>query len=119
MVSTPPKPTGTASAPLTQDQFDAYVQSTYGRYPLTIVRGDGCKLYDSNGKVWSMSLSGNAPKVVKCVRRCAATDNRVVQDKYTVQYNSRGCTSITTVLLSVAPYHTSSSWLFVVVVESL
>lgn len=61
MVSTPPKPTGTASAPLTQDQFDAYVQSTYGRYPLTIVRGDGCKLYDSNGKVRTMSPSGNAP----------------------------------------------------------
>ncbi len=61
MVSTPPTPTtdtaasgsapATASAPLSQDQFNAYVQSTYGRYPLTIVRGEGCKLFDSNGKV--------------------------------------------------------------------
>lgn len=51
--ATPPTPSNTASAPLTQDQFNAFVQSTYGRYPLTIVRGDGCKLFDSNGKVWS------------------------------------------------------------------
>lgn len=53
MVSTPPTPstTSTSSAPLTQDQFNAYVQNTYGRYPLTIVRGEGCKLFDSDGKV--------------------------------------------------------------------
>lgn len=53
MVSTPPKPAAstTASAPLSQDQFNAYVQNTYGRYPLTIVRGEGCKLFDSDGKV--------------------------------------------------------------------
>lgn len=55
MMTTPPIPPEeapkTASVPLTQDQFNAYVQSTYGRYPLTIVRGDGCKLYDSDGKV--------------------------------------------------------------------
>lgn len=60
MVSTPPKPS-TSSAPLTQDQFNAYVQSTYGRYPLTIVRGEGCKLFDSNGKVrtdvWRLMIS--------------------------------------------------------------
>ena len=69
MVSTPPTPTAdasaTASAPLSQDQFNAYVQSTYGRYPLTIVRGEGCKLFDSNGKVctdhldvWSVVVGG-------------------------------------------------------------
>lgn len=49
--STQPEGSKTASVPLTQDQFNAYVQSTYGRYPLTIVRGDGCKLFDSDGKV--------------------------------------------------------------------
>lgn len=41
-------------AQLSQDQFNAFVQNTYGRYPLTIIRGDGCKLYDSDGKVWDM-----------------------------------------------------------------
>lgn len=55
MVSTPtppvPKGSTTASVPLSQDTFNAYVQSTYGRYPLTIVGGEGCKLFDSNGKV--------------------------------------------------------------------
>lgn len=50
MVASPPVGTS-SSAPVTQDEFNAVVQSTYGRYPLTIVRGDGCKLFDSNGKV--------------------------------------------------------------------
>ncbi|CAM9329702.1 unnamed protein product [Scytosiphon promiscuus] len=60
MVSTPPKPAAstTASAPLSQDQFNAYVQNTYGRYPLTIVRGEGCKLFDSDGKEYLDFVAG-------------------------------------------------------------
>ncbi|CAM9303961.1 unnamed protein product [Pylaiella littoralis] len=61
MVSTSPKPASgstTASAPFSQDQFNAYVQSTYGRYPLTIVRGEGCKLFDSNGKEYLDFVAG-------------------------------------------------------------
>ncbi|CAM9821097.1 unnamed protein product [Ectocarpus sp. 6 AP-2014] len=60
MVSTPPTPstTSTSSAPLTQDQFNAYVQNTYGRYPLTIVRGEGCKLFDSDGKEYLDFVAG-------------------------------------------------------------
>lgn len=52
MVATPSAPSGTSSTPFTQDEFNSVVQKTYGRYPLTIVRGSGCLLYDSNGKVW-------------------------------------------------------------------
>lgn len=52
-------------AQLSQDQFNAFVQNTYGRYPLTIVRGDGCKLYDSDGKVWNIELS-NIVLVFRC-----------------------------------------------------
>lgn len=73
MVSTPtpPVPTGsastsTASVPLSQDEFNAYVQSTYGRYPLTIVGGEGCKLFDSNGKVFGASTF-----LGKCVFKCS------------------------------------------------
>ncbi|CAN0129308.1 unnamed protein product, partial [Ectocarpus sp. 13 AM-2016] len=60
MVSTPPTPStaSTSSAPLTQDQFNAYVQNTYGRYPLTIVRGEGCKLFDSDGKEYLDFVAG-------------------------------------------------------------
>lgn len=56
--STQPEGSKTASVPLTQDQFNAYVQSTYGRYPLTIVRGDGCKLFDSDGKEYLDFVAG-------------------------------------------------------------
>ncbi|CAB1114234.1 unnamed protein product [Ectocarpus sp. CCAP 1310/34] len=60
MVSTPPTPStaSTSSAPLTQDQFNTYVQNTYGRYPLTIVRGEGCKLFDSDGKEYLDFVAG-------------------------------------------------------------
>eukprot|EP00903_Cladosiphon_okamuranus_P005565 g5540.t1 len=66
MVSTPtpPVPTdstssaSTASVPLSQDEFNAYVQGTYGRYPLTIVGGEGCKLFDSNGKEYLDFVAG-------------------------------------------------------------
>lgn len=68
MVSTSPQPSSdsstTASAPFSQDQFNAYVQSTYGRYPLTIVRGEGCTLFDSNGKVRGQSAASTAACVV-------------------------------------------------------
>ena len=36
-------------APLDRDAFDAVVQSTYGRYPVTIVRGRRCELEDDRG----------------------------------------------------------------------
>ncbi|CAM9136607.1 unnamed protein product [Ascophyllum nodosum] len=56
MVTTSAPNTGTA--PLTHDQFNAFVQNTYGRYPLTIVRGDGCKLFDSDGKEYLDFVAG-------------------------------------------------------------
>ncbi|CAM9506460.1 unnamed protein product [Discosporangium mesarthrocarpum] len=48
----------TSSAPVSREQFDSYVQSTYGRYPLTIVRGEGCKLYDTDGKEYLDFVAG-------------------------------------------------------------
>ena len=76
MVSTPtpppPVPTdATASVPLSQDQFNAYVQSTYGRYPLTIVGGEGCKLFDSDGKVRRPVAGHNCSLQCLC-ENCAA-----------------------------------------------
>lgn len=56
MVASPPTPVSASSAPITQDEFNAVVQNTYGRYPLTIARGDGCKLYDSDGKASTLKL---------------------------------------------------------------
>ncbi len=33
-----------------RDEIDAFVQNTYNRYPMTVDRGKGCKLYDDTGK---------------------------------------------------------------------
>ena len=41
----------------------------YGRYPLTIVRGEGCKLFDSNGCVFF-------PPGVRALRRSSKRDDR-------------------------------------------
>jgi acetylornithine/N-succinyldiaminopimelate aminotransferase len=38
--------------------FDEYVQKTYGRYPLTIVSGEGCTLTDSTGKTYLDFVAG-------------------------------------------------------------
>lgn len=40
--------------------FDKYVQKTYGRYPLTIVSGKGCKLTDADGKEYLDFVAGIA-----------------------------------------------------------
>ncbi len=33
-----------------RDEFDSFVQNTYARYPMTVDRGKGCRLYDDTGK---------------------------------------------------------------------
>lgn len=40
--------------------FETFVQKTYGRYPLTITHGKGCKLYDENGKAYLDFVAGIA-----------------------------------------------------------
>ena len=42
----------------TIELFDSSVQKTYGRYPLTIVRGEGCTLYDEDGKDYLDFVAG-------------------------------------------------------------
>jgi len=40
--------------------YDSHVQKTYGRYPLTIASGKGCKLYDNDGKEYLDCVAGIA-----------------------------------------------------------
>mmetsp|Transcript_28594 Transcript_28594/g.42282 ORF Transcript_28594/g.42282 Transcript_28594/m.42282 type:complete len:477 (-) Transcript_28594:112-1542(-) len=40
--------------------FEEHVQKTYGRYPLTITSGKGCKLYDDDGKEYLDFVAGIA-----------------------------------------------------------
>lgn len=37
---------------------DHYVAHTYGRFPITLVKGEGCKLFDENGKAYIDLTSG-------------------------------------------------------------
>ncbi len=63
------------------DRNDRVIAKTYGRYPLVPVRGEGCKLWDADGKEYLDLLAGVAvnnlghcpPKVVAAIREQAGT----------------------------------------------
>jgi acetylornithine aminotransferase len=63
------------------DKGDRYIMKTYGRYPIVPVRGEGCVLWDADGKRYLDFLAGVAvnnlghchPKVVKAIQEQAAT----------------------------------------------
>jgi len=58
---------------------ERHIAATYGRYPLVAVRGEGCFLYDANGKEYLDFLAGVAvnnlghchPKVVEALKNQA------------------------------------------------
>jgi acetylornithine/N-succinyldiaminopimelate aminotransferase len=43
-----------------QDTFNTYVMNTYGRFPVTMEKGSGCQLWDSNGKEYLDFVAGIA-----------------------------------------------------------
>ena len=59
---------------------DKVIMKTYGRYPIVPVRGEGCRLWDADGKEYLDFLAGVAvnnlghchPKVVKAIQEQAA-----------------------------------------------
>ena len=61
------------------DKADKYIMRTYGRYPLVPVRGEGCRVWDADGKEYLDFLAGVAvnnlghchPKVVAALRKQA------------------------------------------------
>jgi len=62
------------------EKSDRYIMRTYGRYPIVPVRGDGCRLWDADGKEYLDFLGGVAvnnlghchPKVVAALQKQAA-----------------------------------------------
>ena len=42
------------------DQFNNSVMNTYGRFPIAIARGEGCRLWDTNGKEYLDFVAGIA-----------------------------------------------------------
>jgi acetylornithine aminotransferase len=63
------------------ERSDKVIMKTYGRYPIVPVRGEGCRLWDADGKEYLDFLAGVAvnnlghchPKVVKAIQDQAST----------------------------------------------
>jgi acetylornithine/N-succinyldiaminopimelate aminotransferase len=63
------------------DLTDRYIMRTYGRFPIAPVRGQGCRLWDADGKVYLDFVAGLAvcnlghchPRVVRAIQEQAAT----------------------------------------------
>lgn len=61
------------------EKSDKYIMKTYGRYPIVPVRGEGCRLWDADGREYLDFLGGVAvnnlghchPKVVKALQEQA------------------------------------------------
>jgi acetylornithine/N-succinyldiaminopimelate aminotransferase len=42
------------------DRFDAYVMNTYGRFPIALERGEGCRVWDTEGREYLDFVAGIA-----------------------------------------------------------
>ncbi len=77
--------TDTPVKPFDPKQFDTYVMHTYGRFPIAIERGEGCRLWDTNGKEYLDFVAGIAtctlghghPALVETVSRQIQTLHHV------------------------------------------
>jgi acetylornithine/N-succinyldiaminopimelate aminotransferase len=49
-----------ASVPFNQDEFDASVMATYGRFPIALERGLGCRVWDTEGREYLDFVAGIA-----------------------------------------------------------
>ncbi|WP_427161964.1 aspartate aminotransferase family protein [Aliinostoc sp. HNIBRCY26] len=73
----PPESGVLASHPFSTDSFDSAVMSTYARFPITLERGAGCRVWDTQGKEYLDFVAGIAtctlghahPAMVEAVTR--------------------------------------------------
>ena len=49
-----------SSSPFDTERFDEYVMTTYGRFPLTLVRGEGCRVWDDRNQSYLDFVAGIA-----------------------------------------------------------
>ncbi|NJP12308.1 MAG: aspartate aminotransferase family protein [Leptolyngbyaceae cyanobacterium RU_5_1] len=76
---------------LTSEEFDEYVMKTYARYPITLERGSGCRVWDSEGREYLDFVAGIAtctlghahPVMVEAVTRQIQTLHHVSNLYYT------------------------------------
>lgn len=50
----------TATPPFTPDEFQKFVMNTYGRFPIAITKGQGCTLWDTEGREYLDFVAGIA-----------------------------------------------------------
>ncbi len=73
------------ATPSTTAEFDDYVMTTYGRFPLTLERGSGCRVWDDQGREYLDFVAGIAtctlghahPAMVEAVTRQIQTLHHV------------------------------------------
>jgi len=72
-----PIPAIASVAPFSPTEFDAYVVNSYARFPLTLERGEGCRVWDNEGQSYLDFVAGIAtctlghahPAMVESVNR--------------------------------------------------
>ncbi len=70
-----PAPLSAESSAFSPEQFDQVVMTTYGRFPIMLDRGEGCRVWDTDGKAYLDCVAGIAtctlghahPALVKAV----------------------------------------------------
>ncbi|WP_265266382.1 aspartate aminotransferase family protein [Spirulina subsalsa] len=60
LIPSPAVPTSTGNSPFEVDRFNTYVMNTYGRFPIALERGEGCRVWDSEGKSYLDFVAGIA-----------------------------------------------------------
>ena len=76
---------GSVATPFDADRFDRAVMSTYGRFPLALKRGSGCRIWDTEGREYLDFVAGIAtctlghahPALVEAVTRQIQTLHHV------------------------------------------
>ncbi|NEP01443.1 MAG: aspartate aminotransferase family protein [Symploca sp. SIO2E9] len=58
--SIPAESASAVSAPFDTAEFDANVMGTYGRFPIALVRGQGCRVWDTQGREYLDFVAGIA-----------------------------------------------------------
>ncbi|MDX2241972.1 MAG: aspartate aminotransferase family protein [Leptolyngbyaceae cyanobacterium bins.302] len=77
--------------PFTPEEFDEYVMKTYARYPITLERGEGCRVWDAEGREYLDFVAGIAtctlghahPVMVEAVTKQIQTLHHVSNLYYT------------------------------------
>ena len=58
--SVPAESASLVPTPFDRDEFDASVMATYGRFPIALERGLGCRVWDTEGREYLDFVAGIA-----------------------------------------------------------